>query len=139
MAWLRLCLFAMMWCAVRGAMADGVALAPEEARWLAEHPVIVVGAYQEGFAPFDSVIDGRVQGMGPDYLAKLAQTLGIRVTYQVFPDWPSLLKAVRGVNEVTGNAERPLWPTMETLSTMRMPISRTMSSPSTLALRSTLR
>ena len=95
MAWLRWWLFAMMLCAVRCAAAEGVVLTTEEERWLTEHPVIVVGSYQEGFAPFESVVEGRVQGMAPDYLARLADMLGVRVAYRVYPDWPSLLKAAQ--------------------------------------------
>ena len=111
MAWLRLCLFAMMLCAVRCAAAEGVVLTAEEERWLSAHPVLVVGTYQEGFAPFESVINGRVQGMGPDYLARLAGTLGLQISYRVYPDWPALLKAARAgavdlLMDVSPTAER---------------------------------
>jgi len=111
MVWLRLCLFAMLLCAAGRAAADGVVLTPEEERWLSEHPVVVVGAYQEGFAPFESVVHERVQGMAPDYLAKLADSLGIRITYRVFPDWPALLNAARAgsidlLMDISPTAER---------------------------------
>jgi len=95
MAWLRFCLFAMMLCALRCAAAEGVMLMPEERQWLNDHPVVVVGTYQEGFAPFESVAEGGVQGLAPDYLARLASSLGIRLSYRVYPDWPALLDAAR--------------------------------------------
>ena len=95
MAWLRYCLFAMMLCVVRLAAAQDVELTPEEQHWLATHPTIVVGTYREGFAPFESVENGKVQGLAPDYLARLGTMLDVKVDYRVYPDWQSLLNAAR--------------------------------------------
>jgi two-component system sensor histidine kinase EvgS len=95
MAWLRYCLLAMLLGVMRLAQAEQVHLTPEEEQWLRAHPVVVVGTYTEGFAPFESVVNGDVRGMGPDYLADLAGRLGVRVKYRVFPSWQALLSAVR--------------------------------------------
>jgi two-component system sensor histidine kinase EvgS len=95
MVWLRYCFFVMMVCVSRLAAAGDLALTPEEQRWLDAHPSIVVGTYEEGFAPFESVENGQVKGLAPDYLARLSRMLGIEVKYRIYPDWPSLLDAAR--------------------------------------------
>ncbi|WNL45694.1 transporter substrate-binding domain-containing protein [Dyella sp. BiH032] len=95
MAWLRYCLLITMFCAVRLVVAQDVSLTPEEQRWIETHPTIVVGTYQEGFAPFESAASGKVRGLAPDYLAKLTRMLGINVTYRVYPDWRSARNAAK--------------------------------------------
>ena len=95
MAWLRCCLLLVVLCAARLAVAEDVSFTPEEKRWLEAHPTIVVGTYREGFAPFESVAKDQVQGLAPDYLAKLGRTLGIKVTYRVYPDWAAALNAAK--------------------------------------------
>ena len=95
MAWLRYCLLLTLFCAARLAAAQDISLTPEEQRWLEAHPTIVVGTYQEGFAPFESSVSGKVKGLAPDYLARLTRMLGIKVTYRVYPDWRSARNAAK--------------------------------------------
>ena len=65
------------------------------ATWIKAHPVIVAATYAEGYAPFEVVRDGHVEGLAADYLRELAEDLGTAVRFQIFPDWPSALAAAQ--------------------------------------------
>ncbi|WP_266170455.1 transporter substrate-binding domain-containing protein [Dyella subtropica] len=116
MAWLRFCLFIVVFCTARLTQAESVSLTPAEESWLRAHPVITVGTYEEGFAPFESVVSGHPQGLGPDYLTEITHHLGIQVKYRVFPSWRALLSAARdGSVDLVMNAS----PTPERMAYLR--------------------
>ncbi|MBB3228994.1 two-component system sensor histidine kinase EvgS [Luteibacter sp. Sphag1AF] len=58
------------------------------------HPVLVVGAYREGYPPFEEIRRGELEGLGPDYLRELASRLGVTLETRMFPTWPDLLAAL---------------------------------------------
>lgn len=66
--------------------------APQRA-WLQSHPRIVLGTAGLGWAPFEYMRDGELQGMGIDFLQALAPMLGVEVTVKVYPNLPALINA----------------------------------------------
>lgn len=68
-----------------------VPLRPEDAEWLRHHPVLTVGAYPEGYPPFEELRDGELEGLGPDYLREIAAELGVTLQTREYPSWPALL------------------------------------------------
>lgn len=89
------------------ALAQGPGPLPLSAlqrEYLAAHPSIVVGQYDSGWPPFESLHDGQQVGLGPDYLALLARQLGVKVEARRYPDWTSVLDAAcRGEIDVVMN------------------------------------
>jgi two-component system sensor histidine kinase EvgS len=78
--------------------------APLQREYLAAHPSIVVGQYDSGWPPFESLRDGQQVGLGPDYLSLLARQLGVKVEARRYPDWTSVLDAAcRGEIDVVMN------------------------------------
>ena len=72
--------------------------------YLVAHPTIVVGQYDSGWPPFESLRDGEQVGLGPDYLSHLARQLGVKVEARRYPDWTSVLDAAcRGEIDVVMN------------------------------------
>jgi two-component system sensor histidine kinase EvgS len=69
-------------------------LRPDDAAWLRHHPIVTVGAYKEGYPPFEEVRDGELEGLGPDYLREIAGNLGITLQTRLYPSWPSVLAAL---------------------------------------------
>jgi two-component system sensor histidine kinase EvgS len=69
-------------------------LSREDAGWLRRHPVLVVGAYQEGYPPFEELRDGELEGLGPDYLREIARELGVTLQTRTYATWPELLNAL---------------------------------------------
>ncbi|MDG1580033.1 response regulator [Pseudomonas sp. GOM6] len=67
-----------------------------ERAWVAQHPVLRVGVERAGWPPFD-VLDeqGRHRGLSGDYLALLAQRLGLRIETVPLADWDAALVALR--------------------------------------------
>lgn len=61
--------------------------------WLRSHPRIVLGTATLNWAPFEYVQDGKVKGMGIDYLQALAPTLGVEITVRPYPDLAALISA----------------------------------------------
>ncbi|HEO8483074.1 ATP-binding protein [Stenotrophomonas maltophilia] len=79
-------------------------LSPLQREYLAAHPSIVVGQYDSGWPPFESLRDGQQVGLGPDYLSLLARQLGVKVEARRYPDWTSVLDAAcRGEIDVVMN------------------------------------
>ncbi|WP_223497459.1 ATP-binding protein [Stenotrophomonas indicatrix] len=79
-------------------------LSPLQREYLAAHPVVVVGQYDSGWPPFESIQDGKQVGLGPDYLTLSARQLGLKVETRRFADWPSVLDAAcRGEIDVVMN------------------------------------
>ncbi len=79
-------------------------LTPLQREYLAAHPSIVVGQYDSGWPPFESLRDGQQVGLGPDYLSLLARQLGVKVEARRYPDWTSVLDAAcRGEIDVVMN------------------------------------
>ena len=70
------------------------ALSAQDADWLRKHPVWTVGAYREGYPPFEELRDGELEGLGPDYLKEIARQLGVTLQTRVYPSWPALLAAL---------------------------------------------
>jgi len=70
-----------------------LALDPVQRAWLQAHPRIVLGTAGLGWAPFEYMQDGQLQGMGIDYLQGLAPLLGVEVTVKVYPDLAALIQA----------------------------------------------
>lgn len=90
------------------ALAQGVPgplpLSSLQREYLAAHPSIVVGQYDSGWPPFESLHDGQQVGLGPDYLSLLARQLGVEVEARRYPDWTSVLDAAcRGEVDVVMN------------------------------------
>lgn len=69
-------------------------LSREDADWLRHHPVLTVGAYREGYPPFEELRDGELEGLGPDYLREIAGGLGVTLQTRTYPTWPDLLEAL---------------------------------------------
>ncbi|WP_188248565.1 ATP-binding protein [Stenotrophomonas maltophilia] len=79
-------------------------LSPLQREYLVAHPTIVVGQYDSGWPPFESLRDGEQVGLGPDYLSHLARQLGVKVEARRYPDWTSVLDAAcRGEIDVVMN------------------------------------
>ena len=79
-------------------------LSPLQREYLVAHPTIVVGQYDSGWPPFESLRDGEQVGLGPDYLSHLAGQLGVKVEARRYPDWTSVLDAAcRGEIDVVMN------------------------------------
>ena len=79
-------------------------LSPLQREYLVAHPTIVVGQYDSGWPPFESLRDGQQVGLGPDYLSHLARQLGMKVEARRYPDWTSVLDAAcRGEIDVVMN------------------------------------
>ncbi|WP_164119115.1 ATP-binding protein [Stenotrophomonas maltophilia] len=79
-------------------------LSPLQREYLVAHPTIVVGQYDSGWPPFESLRDGQQVGLGPDYLSHLARQLGVKVEARRYPDWTSVLDAAcRGEIDVVMN------------------------------------
>ena len=91
----RLCCLLLLCLLPLLARAD-LHLTEEERAWLAEHPVLRVGVERDGWPPFD-VIDpqGRHRGLSGDYLALLAERLGLRLQPVLLDDWDAALQALR--------------------------------------------
>src|SRR6187402_1340757 len=66
----------------------------EDREWLRHHPVLTVGAYREGYPPFEELRDGELEGLGPDYLHEIAGELGVTLQTRTYATWPELLKAL---------------------------------------------
>lgn len=66
----------------------------EDREWLRHHPVLTVGAYREGYPPFDELREGELEGLGPDYLREIAGELGVTLQTRIYATWPELLKAL---------------------------------------------
>ncbi|UPG85373.1 transporter substrate-binding domain-containing protein [Luteibacter aegosomatis] len=77
------------------ASASASSLPDASKQWLLRHPVIVAATYAEGYAPFERVHDGHVDGLATEYLRRLAGDLGIGVRFRVYPDWPSAMAAAQ--------------------------------------------
>lgn len=79
-------------------------LTPEQRQFMAAHPFIVVGQYDSGWAPFETLQQDQPVGLGPDYLSLLARQLGVKVQYRRYPDWNAVLDAAcRGEIDVVMN------------------------------------
>lgn len=102
----RVLLLAMLGPAVAWAqLAPGpLPLSPLQREYLTAHPRIVVGQYDSGWPPFESIHEGQQVGLGPDYLSLLARRLGVKVEARRYPDWTSVLDAAcRGEIDVVMN------------------------------------
>ncbi len=104
--WLLLLVLTAMPMVAMGAdgAATGASLSSRQTEWLGRHPTIILGIYDSGWPPFESVHDGRPQGLGYDYLSLLAQRLGVRVDVRKYRSWGEVLDAAcRGEVDVVMN------------------------------------
>ena len=86
------------------AAAEAPVLSPRQAEWLGRHPQIVLGMYDSGWPPFEAMRDGKPAGLGNDYLALLAQRLGVEVRVRMYRSWTEVLDAAcRGEVDVVMN------------------------------------
>jgi len=91
----RLCCL-LLFCLLPLLARADLQLDEDERAWLAEHPVLRVGLERGGWPPFD-VIDkqGQHRGLSGDYLALLAQRLGVRLQPVLLDDWDAAQQALR--------------------------------------------
>lgn len=76
-------------------LADGV-LTNQERVFLAQLPEIRVALQVVGAPPYETVsTSGEIAGFQAEVLGHLAKTFGLRIRPVVFPDWPSVLEAVK--------------------------------------------
>ncbi|MDY0954880.1 transporter substrate-binding domain-containing protein [Stenotrophomonas rhizophila] len=113
--WLLLIVLACvpMLAAGADAPATGPTLSPRQSEWLGRHPTIILGLYDSGWPPFESIRDGRLEGLGYDYMTLVAQRLGVQVEVRRYNDWSEVLDAAcRGevdvVMNITLTADRTL-------------------------------
>lgn len=92
---LRICAVLLLGLLPWGASA-ALSLDEAERAWVAAHPVLRVGVERTGWPPFD-VLDeqGRHRGLSGDYLALLAERIGVRLEPVLLDDWDAALKALR--------------------------------------------
>lgn len=104
--WLVLLILAFMpmWAMGADVPATTASLSPRQSEWLGRHPTIILGIYDSGWPPFESIQNGRPQGLGYDYLSLLATRLGLRVEVRTYPSWTAVLDAAcRGEVDVVMN------------------------------------
>jgi two-component system sensor histidine kinase EvgS len=90
----RLFLLILLVLAAPATASPDTPLSHEDADWLRRHPVLTVGAYREGYPPFEELRDGELEGLGPDYLREIARELGVTLQTRTFGTWPELLNAL---------------------------------------------
>jgi len=101
--WLVLFVLAMA-SSVSASMAKPPALSPRQSEWLGGHPTIILGMYDSGWPPFESMRDGQPVGLGYDYLSLLTRQLGVQVKVRMYHDWTDVLDAAcRGDVDVVMN------------------------------------
>lgn len=108
--WLVLFVLAMA-ASVSVSAAPPPALSPRQSEWLGRHPTIILGMYDSGWPPFESMRDGKPVGLGYDYLSLLTKQLGVQVKVRMYRDWTDVLDAAcRGevdlVMNITLTADR---------------------------------
>lgn len=86
-------------------------LPPHQSEWLGRHPTIILGMYDSGWPPFESMQNGKPVGLGYDYLSLLTRQLGVQVQVRMYRDWTEVLEAacrgeVDGVMNITLTADR---------------------------------
>ncbi|RMG96519.1 MAG: GAF domain-containing protein [Candidatus Dadabacteria bacterium] len=72
----------------------GVVLTPEEARFLAGHPVVRI-AFDAHFPPYSFREDGRLKGFAVDVAQRVAERLGIEWDVSPLGVWADLFEAAR--------------------------------------------
>jgi len=101
--WLVLLVLAMA-AGVSVSAANPLALSPRQSEWLGKHPTIILGMYDSGWPPFESLHEGKPVGLGYDYLSLLTQQLGVQVKVRMYRDWTEVLDAAcRGEVDVVMN------------------------------------
>lgn len=79
-------------------------LPPHQSEWLGRHPTIILGMYDSGWPPFESMQSGKPVGLGYDYLSLLTRQLGVQVQVRMYRDWTEVLEAAcRGEVDVVMN------------------------------------
>src|SRR5262249_52257060 len=73
--------------------ARGIELTPEDQAWVDAHPRVTVAAFAGGWPPFESLEDGKLVGLAPDYLRAALGRLGISVEPRVYPSWGAAFQA----------------------------------------------
>ncbi len=76
-------------------LADGF-LTSQERAFLAQLPEIRVAMQIVGAPPYETIAEsGEIAGFQAEVLGHLAKTFGLRIKPVIFPDWPSVLQAVK--------------------------------------------
>lgn len=70
-----------------------LALSSEHREWLLAHPTIQVGVYDNDWRPFEQVRNARAEGLAPDLLKAVADSLGLSLETKVYGSWQELLDA----------------------------------------------
>ncbi len=101
--WLVLFVLATAW-SVSASAAPPPTLSPRQSEWLGRHPTIILGMYDSGWPPFESMREGKPVGLGYDYLSLLTRQLGVQVKVRMYRDWTDVLDAAcRGEVDVVMN------------------------------------
>ncbi|MEN5392951.1 transporter substrate-binding domain-containing protein [Stenotrophomonas sp. TWI377] len=101
--WLVLFVLAMAM-GMQASAASSPPLPAHQSEWLDRHPTIILGMYDSGWPPFESMRDGTPVGLGYDYLSLLTRQLGVQVQVRMYRDWTDVLEAAcRGEVDVVMN------------------------------------
>ncbi|MEN5220146.1 transporter substrate-binding domain-containing protein [Stenotrophomonas sp. TWI602] len=101
--WLVLFVLAMAM-GMQASAASSPPLPAHQSEWLGRHPTIILGMYDSGWPPFESMRDGTPVGLGYDYLSLLTRQLGVQVQVRMYRDWTDVLEAAcRGEVDVVMN------------------------------------
>ena len=90
--WLVLFVLAMAM-GMQASAASSPPLPAHQSEWLGRHPTIILGMYDSGWPPFESMRDGTPVGLGYDYLSLLTRQLGVQVQVRMYRDWTDVLEA----------------------------------------------
>ncbi len=74
--------------------ATDLELTEQEARWLADHPIIRVHNEMD-WPPFNFNADGKPMGFSIDFMDLLAEKAGIEVEYVWGPSWDEFMGMMR--------------------------------------------
>jgi len=70
-------------------------LAPYEWSWLQARPVLRLGVAEQDYGPLSLLRNQQLKGLMADYLAIIANSLGLTVEVTVYPSWPQALQGLR--------------------------------------------
>ncbi|MDD1605267.1 MAG: EAL domain-containing protein, partial [Methylococcaceae bacterium] len=86
---------------------DSIDFTLAEQAWLRAHPVLRVGVHKD-FAPLEWLDDqGNYVGLSADYMALIAERLGIKIKVEVGKDWADILnKAKSGELDMLANVNQ---------------------------------
>ncbi|MBD7954316.1 transporter substrate-binding domain-containing protein [Stenotrophomonas sp. Sa5BUN4] len=86
-------LLAALACDVAGAQNAQISLTEQQQAWVRAHPKIRVGVYNNEWPPFETVRNGRPEGLAPETLQAAADSLGLTLEPKVYRNWNEVLEA----------------------------------------------